>query len=96
MYIFIDEAGTFQIPSRPNLVSGVAALVVPEAFAGTLFRKFRKLKRLWRAGKKEIKGSELNEDQVTAVLSLVRRFDVLLFAVCLDLGLHTEAGILAH
>lgn len=98
MHIFIDESGTFQVPlSRPNSVSCVAALIVPESFAATLYRKFTRLVRPWiRKGEQEIKGSNLDESQVAAVLALLRRFDVLVFATCIDMALHTDERIAFH
>jgi hypothetical protein len=74
----------------------MAALVVPEPFAATLFRKFREVIRPWKHQAKEVKGSKLDEQQMATVFKLLRRFDVLAFAVCVDMGLHTEAGIESH
>lgn len=96
MYIFIDESGNFVVPSKPHAVSCIAALVVPEPFAATLFRKFRKAIRPWKLQAKEVKGSKLDEQQMATVFKLMRRFDVLVVAVCMDMGLHTEASIDIH
>jgi hypothetical protein len=68
MYIFIDEAGAFQIPTRPHAVSCVAALVVPEVFAPTLFRRFRRCSRPWVVDGAELKGSRLDERQNASVV----------------------------
>jgi Protein of unknown function (DUF3800) len=96
--IFIDESGTFQPvgEERPHLISNVTALIVPESFAGTLFRKFRKTTRPWRNGAREIKGRELDEQQAATILRLVQRFDVLVISVCVDMGLHLDSDIDAH
>ena len=96
MYIFIDEAGGFQIPARPNLVSCVAALLVPESISMTLFRRIRRLIRPWRSGGREVKGSQLTEEQMAQVIRTVRRFEVLLISVAIDMGLHSDAGITLH
>ncbi len=72
MYIFIDESGLFNIQQQPNKVSCVAALVIPEEFAVTLFRRFKKLTKSWRNGSREIKGSSLDESQVSAVIKLLK------------------------
>ena len=93
MYVFIDEAGPFQRPSRPHLVSCVGALLIPESLVQPLFRRFHRLIRSWRVGGREVKGSQLNEAQVAAVLAALRRYDVLFLAVAIDMGLHTESGI---
>jgi hypothetical protein len=96
MYIFIDESGGFQSTARTSQVSCVAALVVPEPFARTLFRKFRRLSESWKAGQLEAKGSQLTEQNVADLLRLVRKFDVLLLVAAIDMGLHTEQGIKDH
>src|SRR6266545_1972437 len=93
MYVFIDEAGGFQVPTRPNQVSCVAALVIPETFARTLFRKVRRDLGWWRVGDREVKGSQLDERRMAELVRVVRRFDVLLIGVAIDMGLHTEAGL---
>lgn len=43
-----------------------------------------------------MKGSDLNEQQVTAVLTLMRRFDVLLIADCIDMGRVSTANVERH
>jgi hypothetical protein len=96
MYVFIDEAGNFQVPTPSHKVSCVAALVVPEPFAATLFRKFRRLVSPWRGSAREVKGSQLDERQVAEVVRLLRRFDVLVFCVCVDMGLHTDSMLQEH
>ncbi len=96
MLIFIDESGNFARPSTSHRVSCVVALLIPETFAATLFRKFRRLVRPWRQGRAEVKGSELSETQMALVLTLLRRFDVIAFADCIDVGLHSDEGIQTH
>ena len=96
MLIFIDESGNFARPSTPHRVSCVVALLIPESFATTLFRRFRRLIRPWRERRIEVKGSALSEPQIASVLSMLRRFDVIAFADCIDVGRHTDAGIEAH
>ena len=96
MYVFIDEAGGFQVPPRSNQVSCVAALVIPESFARTLFRKVRRGISWWRADGREVKGSQLDERKMAELIRIVRRFDVLLVSVAIDMGLHTDAGISIH
>lgn len=96
MYIFIDETGAFQTPTRSQRISAVAALVIPESFAKTLFRRFRALVGLWRNGNSEVKGSALVESQMAEVVRTITRFEVLLLVVAIDMSLHTAAGIEAH
>ncbi|MBZ4336664.1 DUF3800 domain-containing protein [Corallococcus sp. AS-1-12] len=96
MLIFIDESGTFKAPAKPNSVSCVTALIVPESFARTLFRKFRKAIAPWRTNSREIKGSKLDEEKISNILKILRRFDVLVVSVCMDMGLHSEEMIQSH
>lgn len=96
MLIFIDESGNFIVPNRPNRVSAVVALVIPETFARKLFTRFRKLVKTWNLPDGEVKGRSLNEDQMAQALKLFRKFDVIAFACAVDMGLHNEAGITAH
>jgi hypothetical protein len=96
MYVFIDESGGFQVPRRSNQVSCVAALVIPEPFARTLFRKVRRSLSWWRTDGREVKGSQLDERKMAELIRIVRRFDVLLVSVAIDMGLHTDAGISSH
>jgi hypothetical protein len=96
MYVFIDETGSFQVPSGPNQVSCVAALLVPESLAKTLFRRVRRRIGWWRVDGREIKGSQLKEREMAEIIRVVRRFDVLLIGVAIDMGLHTKAGISLH
>lgn len=94
MFIFIDEAGTFA-PTTDHVISTMVAVIVPENFAATLFRRFRKLTRDWRSSKGEVKASSLDEKQVAAVLALLRRFDIIAFVVTIDTGTHTLAAVAA-
>ena len=96
MYVFIDEAGGFQVPAGSHQMSCVAALVIPETFAKTLFRKVHRNLDWWRHCEREVKGSQLDECKMAELIRMVRRFDVLLISVAVDMGLHTDAGISRH
>lgn len=96
MLIFIDESGVFQIPrNRPNRVSCISALVIPEKVASTLLRQSRRLIRSWNLPG-EPKGSQLNEQQMSEVFQLLNQFDATIFATAIDMGLHTEGPITQH
>ena len=43
-----------------------------------------------------MKGSQLTEEQMAQVIRTVRRFEVLLISVAIDMGLHSDAGITLH
>jgi hypothetical protein len=96
MYIFVDEAGGFQVPSNSKGVCCIGALIVPESVLVTLLRKMRRLTRPWRAEGREVKGSQLLETQMAQVLATVRRFDVLFVVVAIDMALHSDAGVSRH
>lgn len=94
--MFIDEAGGFQTSPIRSRVSAVAALLVPESVARGLFRRFRRLSRPWKRGKPEVKGSQLDEAQAAQVIAAVRRYDVLLVAVAIDMAMHSASAVQAH
>ena len=98
MYIYIDESGIFRNPmERDNLVSSVAALAIPESVHDEIIEKFVELTSRWDTGStKELKGSSLDEDQVSQIVTLLDRFDVILVPCLVDLGLHTEEDVTAH
>lgn len=91
MDIYIDESGIFSNPeNRPNIASVVAALVVPSSQRRELIRKFQRLTRHWQPKEKEIKGRELDEDQIAAIVTLLKKYDVCVDAIFIDLALHTN------
>jgi hypothetical protein len=89
----MDESGTFVQPRRPNRVSAVGTLVVPDHQAETLFTAFNELTGSWRSGGGEVKGSSLSEIQIAGVIELVGRFDALFDVRGIDMGLHDLARI---
>lgn len=77
------------MPETPSSrVSCIAALVIPEAEAPSVLGDFVAL-RSTLTDAKEIKGSELNDDQLEAVLSLLARHDVVVEAAMIDAGAHS-------
>lgn len=96
MLIFIDESGTFQIPSSPGIVSTVAAVVVPHSIGTSLFRETRALLKQWSDGEREVKGSKLHESQVSAFAEMLAKHDVLVIASAIDLSSHTDHDIDHH
>lgn len=88
----MDESGTFVPPQRPNRVSAVGALVVPDSQADALFAEFEELIRPWRVTG-EVRGSSLSEIQIAGVIELVGHFDVLFDVRGIDMGLHHAARI---
>ena len=66
---------------------------MPTSKKKELFKQFRVLTHEWRDDNGEVKGSNLDEPEIAAVISLLREFDVILELVVIDLGLHTEGEI---
>jgi len=94
MDIFIDESGIFRNPAnKDNVASCIAALAVATTKKKDLFKQFKALTRNWRDKNGEIKGSKLDEPQIATIISLLRKFDVILELIVIDLGLHTEEEI---
>ncbi len=97
MYIYIDESGIFANPDNKDIaVSCIAALIIPEPFQKYIFKRFKHLKSSWGVGSGELKGSSLDEKQVSWVVSVLADYDIILKACVIDLGLHTNAQILKH
>ena len=98
MNIFLDEAGPFVIPPNNTCsISCVGALVLPESDTESIFKKFVQLKKSWGVGENdEIKGSKLNEQQVSAVIDSLSLYDVIFHATCIDMNLLDEQFITRH
>jgi len=98
MYIYIDESGIFRNPQgRDNLVSSVATLAIPESVHDELLDKFKALTSSWNEDStEELKGSSLDEHQISQIVTLLGRFDVILAPCLVDLGLQTEDDVSAH
>jgi hypothetical protein len=94
MHIYIDESGIFRNPAnKDNVACTIAALAVPTTKKKELFKQFKALTRNWTDKNGEVKGSKLDEPQIASVIALLRKFDVILELVVIDLGLHTEDEI---
>jgi hypothetical protein len=94
MHTYIDESGIFSNPAnRTNIASVVAALAVPTEKKKDLFKKFKELTFRWKDDNGEIKGKNLDEEQIAAIVSLLQHFDVILEMDVIDLGLHSEDKI---
>jgi hypothetical protein len=96
MHIFVDETGSFAGIEQPNSISLVGALVVPDERLASLEKNYAKLRRgLHKDAKGEVKGRLLNELDVARLIPVLFEHSVLFEAACIDLGLHTQAGLLA-
>ncbi len=91
MHIYIDESNVFKAEDKPHSISCVAALIIPDTLKTALFDKFNQWKLLPSLQNKvnehgEIKGSKLDEEEVSSLLKLLSQFDIIVEVVCVDLG----------
>ncbi len=94
MHIYIDESGTFIIPTqRANYISCVAALVIPSGKKEYLFRRFLHLRTSWGSKSDEKKGSSLNEKQVALVIKELAKYDCFVEIWAIDGRAQSEAAI---
>jgi hypothetical protein len=89
MRIYLDEAGSFVLPTAPRTsFSLVLAMIIPAAVEKELFYEFLRLRDAWPHQNIEIKGSALDESQAAQIISLLLRYDVLVQFVALDANTH--------
>lgn len=93
MHIFIDESGNFVSSGTKPGISVVGALVIPEARMAKIATKYAALRgRLPKDGG-EVTGRLLNEAQIAEVVDLLRKNEVLLEIVAIDLNTHEPSDI---
>lgn len=93
---FIDESGSFSGIGKQNAVSCVGALTIPHANLPGLTKLWTRLRRTLPTDKGEVKGRLLSEKQVAQVADIVRKNQGLFDITAIDLGAHSDAGLLAH
>ncbi len=93
---FIDESGSFAGIGQKNAVSCVGALTIPHANFGKLQKLWDRLRPTLPMEKGEVKGRLLTENQVATVVKIIRQNQGLFEATVIDLGAHTEHGLLEH
>lgn len=97
MHIFIDESGPFVVPKTDKWsVCCMAALVIPDSHYIEIVENFKALKSVWNAEGKEVKGKELNEREISSVIQMLGRYDVLFEATTIDMGLQSDDAIGRH
>jgi len=96
MHVFIDESGSFNPAGEMPSPSLVGALVLPDHKLAEIERHYAKLRaKIWRkAG--EVKGRELPEASVAAVVDLLRRNGALFEVVVIEMGMHSPERLKAH
>lgn len=96
MHIFIDETGTFTGIGQVSAPSLVGALIIPDTKTEEVRKRYEKIRANLPKEKGEVKGRLLAAPQVNKVVEMLRRNEVLFEAVMIDLGMHTEKGLLEH
>lgn len=96
MHTFIDESGVFAVSSKMPSPSVVGALVLPDHRLDEIYARYAKLRaKIWKRGG-EVKGKNLDEKAVGAVVDILRRNGALFDAVVVEMAMHTEAGLAEH
>lgn len=91
MQIYIDESGNFVRPATGELnLSCVGALVVPDAHEHAATSRFEALKRRWGVNG-EIKGGQLSDRQVEAVVDLLVGCECLFFVGATEMSVNEDA-----
>lgn len=89
MHIYIDESGNFLIPKvTKSKVSCIGALIVPAIQKEEIFNRFKEIKKKW-GYTSEIKGSQLNEYQISEIIDFLSGYNILLEISAIDNGSHT-------
>ena len=95
MHVFIDESGSFT-GFHAGSISVVGTLAIPDAKLDFLKKKYAKIRARLPVEKGEVKGRLLDEAQIDEVVALLARNEVLFESTAIDLGMHTEQGVLAY
>ena len=99
MKIYIDESGSFKPDeSKNNSVSCVTALIIPDVLETDLLKSFEQWKLQPSLKDKkdkhgEVKGAQLDEQEISSFLILLAKFDVIAETVCIDLGGVSDAVV---
>ncbi len=97
MHIFLDESGSFTgFGSEAAALSVQGALVIPSYKLPKLFARYTRLRHGLPKRNGEVKGSQLNEIQVAAIVDLLRRNEAIFSASVIDMADHSEGQVKAH
>jgi hypothetical protein len=94
MHIYLDESGTF-VGYQKGSMGVVGALAIPDGNLRRLRRKFARMRPSILKEGNEVKGRLLGEHDVNRIVCLLATREAFFEVTALDLGLHTEAGVLA-
>jgi len=84
MKIFIDESGTFS-GFHPGSLGAVGALAILDRKLTLLEKKYSKIRQHLPRLNGEVKGKLLNENQISEVVSLLARNEVIFEVTVIDL-----------
>jgi hypothetical protein len=96
MHIFVDESGTFVLPSTANNISLVGALVVPDRRLPYIEKRYSKIRAQLPKEKGEVKGRLMGENDIDLVVSMLAEQQVLFETCAIDLGTHSSDDIAWH
>lgn len=98
MHIFIDESGSFTVPSEAKkpAVSAVGAVLLPSLQTPQILAEFKRLSSAWASENGEVKGRLLDEAQVDRFLGFLADCDGLVECTAIDLALHRVSEIRHH
>ena len=97
MHIYIDESGTFTIPLlKTPAISCVVALVIPDAVHDEMLSGFEDLIQSLGLDIKSVKGRELHETHIAAIVRYLNQFDVILEVTAIEMAMQTVTGIYHH
>ena len=95
MQIFFDESGLFT-DYRAGSISVLGALAVPDSSVRSLRRRYARIRPSLPKESGEVKGKLLKARDVNRIVRLLKTREALFEATAIDLGLHSEAGVLAY
>ena len=94
MHIFLDESGTFAFPPKGEFSPSVlGALIVPDCTIDRLFQKYERVRNRLPKENGEVKGRQLNEEQVNEVVTWVRRNQCVYEPIVIEMGRESQADI---
>lgn len=97
MNVYIDESGIFANPNDSDAaLSCVAALVIPDLYQEPVLSEYAKLSKSWRGDLDELKGKNLNEQQIDAIGRLLRRYHCFVEIAFIDMAPHSDEDIARH
>lgn len=95
MNIYIDESGTFTTALNRDSWCAIAAYISPESNRKDIETLIKQLRYECSLGA-ETKLKHLSEARFIKFLDDLRKMNGLVFAVAVDIGLHTEVAVVAH